>query len=138
MGFCSPAPTPFQRCLLRRLRGAGGMLYRSRWRSGAPEHGKRQAASGSGRFPRRRRLEASDLGFVELGVVPRPMCHKVDGFIFGEPLPRSIKLRISEGATPDLGPLGLRLLSFWWLLRRRERCEASDGEGHKDAHVPFC
>lgn len=114
VGFCSPAPTPFQRCVLRRLRGASGMLYRSRWRLGAPELGERQEAGGSSRFPRRRPLEASDLGSVELVVVSRPMCHNRHGSALRGGLQIRLTKPQCDGASADLWAF-LRLL----FLRQR-------------------
>ena len=94
---------------------------------------------GSAPLLRRRRAEVADLepgaGF---GVCPRPMCHKVEGFVFGEPLPRSAKLLVSEGTASGSGSMVLRLLFLRWLLRRHRSQAASSGLGHMDSQGPSC
>jgi hypothetical protein len=72
----------------------------------------------------------------ELG--PGRCATKRTTWFFGERLPRSIKMRISEGAALDSGPMVLRLLFFRWLLRDTEDRRRAMVSKHKDFNDPVC
>jgi hypothetical protein len=94
----------------------------------------RKKVGGSAPLHRRHRAAVADLeSSVVFGACPSRYATKKTASFFCEPLPRSIKLRYSEGAALDLGPMVLRLLSSRWLLRRQRRQAGSDGQ---DTEIP--
>ena len=105
---------------------------------GGREPGERRAAGASGRLPRGRRAETSDLGFVGFGVVPRPMRHNRHGLpLWGGSLLRLTKPQ-RDGASSDLraAPSSVPFRPAFRCRRKALACHAE--AGCRGLHVYCC